>query len=83
MPEVNLGYAFRCSAWRQGYGQETCKAVLATGFSTLSLEKIVAVVSPENVASRRLAEKVGLTFWKETRWSDLPRVIYRIIAPAD
>jgi [ribosomal protein S5]-alanine N-acetyltransferase len=78
MREVNLGYAFRRDAWRRGFGTEVCRKVLDVGLNTLGLGEIVAVISPANIASMRLAEKVGMAYWKKTTWSGLPRIVYRI-----
>ncbi|MFC1735479.1 GNAT family N-acetyltransferase [Candidatus Hydrogenedentota bacterium] len=65
MAEVNLGYAFKKTKWRQGFGFESCKAVLAAGFGELGLDPIVAVIQTPNIASRKLVEKLNLVFWKE------------------
>ena len=34
----------------------------------LGLERIISIIQPENAASRRVAEKAGLTLRGETRW---------------
>jgi len=78
MVEVNMGYAFEKTKWRQGFGFETCQAVLDFGFQRLGLDMVVAVIWPDNGASIRLAEKLGLRFWKEFTWQGGERVIYRI-----
>ena len=78
MDKVNIGYAFEKSQWRKGFGYETCPIVLSYGFQTLALPEIVAVISPENQASIRLAEKCGLHFWKAFSWSGRERVAYKI-----
>lgn len=83
MSEVNLGYAFRRSSWRQGYGTEVCEKIIEIGLSALGLSAIVAVISPENTSSMRLAEKVGMTYWKRTTWSGQPRIVYRIGESSD
>ena len=77
MPEVNIGYAVEKVRWRQGFGFETCQAVLDFGFQTLALHQIVAVIAPVNQASIHLAEKCGLSFWKAFLWAGQKRVVYR------
>ena len=77
MREVNLGYALQRSVWRRGYGREACLAILDIGFTVLRLPEIVAVISPQNTPSQRLAEELGFSVWKETRWSGQPRLVYR------
>jgi [ribosomal protein S5]-alanine N-acetyltransferase len=78
MAEVNVGYAFEKSRWGLGYGTEVCRATIAHGLDRLALPEIVAVIAPQNVASIRVAEKCGLTFWKHFVWSGRDRVAYRI-----
>jgi len=65
MPEINIGYAFKKSKWRHGFGYESGKATLAFGFQTLELDFITAVIQKPNIASRNLAQKMNLIFWKE------------------
>ena len=83
MPEANLGYAFRRSAWRRGFGTEVCQRVIDIGLNEMGLSEIVAVISPENTPSMRLAEKVGMAYWKKTTWSGQPRIVYRISLSSD
>ncbi len=60
-PEVELGYDFRRDCWGKGYATEAARACLDYGFNELKLDYIIAVVFPENIASRRVLEKCGMT----------------------
>jgi ribosomal-protein-alanine N-acetyltransferase len=60
--ETEIGYAIAPQFWGAGLGSEAARAFVAYGFETLKLEKIVAVAAPENTASRRVMEKLGMTF---------------------
>lgn len=60
--EIEVGYAFRKQFWNMGFAAEAAEAVLRYGFGELALEKIVAVADPENAASRRVMEKLGMRF---------------------
>jgi [ribosomal protein S5]-alanine N-acetyltransferase len=62
LPHVDVGYAFLERVWGQGYAQEAAAAVLAYGHGSLGLETIAAIVNPNNLASRRVLEKIGLRF---------------------
>ena len=62
LPHVDVGYAFLERAWGQGYAQEAAAAVLAHARGVLGLETVAAIVNPDNLASRRVLEKIGLTF---------------------
>jgi ribosomal-protein-alanine N-acetyltransferase len=59
-PEVELGYEFHPRVWGRGVATEAVCAVMAQAFGPLQIERVVAVVKPEHVASRRVLEKAGL-----------------------
>jgi [ribosomal protein S5]-alanine N-acetyltransferase len=59
-PEIELGYRLAKPYWGKGYATEAAAAWLAHGFGELGLERIVAVTHPENLASQRVLEKVGM-----------------------
>lgn len=61
-PAIEVGYRFARSSWGRGYATEAAAASVHYGFTTLGLERIVAVVEPPNVASLRVLEKVGLRY---------------------
>ena len=46
--------------WGKGYATEAAKAVLRYAFMQLGLDKVIGVVHPENIASCRVLEKIGL-----------------------
>jgi len=49
--------------------------------SRRSLERIISIIQPENLASRRVVEKAGLTYRGETRWRDESVVWYAVDRP--
>ena len=60
--ETEVGYAIATDFQKKGLASEAAARCLAYGFDELKLDKIVAVARPENVASRRVMEKIGMTF---------------------
>ena len=62
LSEVDIGYRLLPAYWGVGLATEVCRAVLDYGFAHLRLERIIGLVDPENVASVRVLEKLGLTF---------------------
>ena len=68
--DAELHYHLSPSAWGSGLATEATRAVLAWGFENGRLGHIVAAIHPDNHASRRVAEKCGLTFWKEMELHD-------------
>lgn len=59
-PEVEIGWRLPVAARGRGYATEAARAVLAHGLDTLGLARIVADIRPENAASIRVAEKIGM-----------------------
>jgi ribosomal-protein-alanine N-acetyltransferase len=63
--EVEIGYRLARSAWGQGYATEAAMAVRDLAFSTLGIERLISLIDPANVASIRVAEKVGMRYERE------------------
>jgi ribosomal-protein-alanine N-acetyltransferase len=59
-PEVELGYDLHPRAWGRGLATEAARAVMRQAFGPLGIERVVAVVKPEHIASQRVLEKAGL-----------------------
>lgn len=79
--EIEVGYAFGKAAWGRGYATEVASAVVQWGFETLGLERIVAVASPENAASRRVMDKLGMRY-EGVRPGSGPPSVYYSVTPA-
>ncbi|MFN6964699.1 MAG: GNAT family N-acetyltransferase [Pyrinomonadaceae bacterium] len=62
--EIEVGYALAKDHWGRGLGYECARAWLEHGFTTLGLERIVAVAHPDNTGSRRIMEKCGMRYEK-------------------
>jgi RimJ/RimL family protein N-acetyltransferase len=63
--EVEIGWMLTPSAWGLGYATEAGRAVRDEAFGRLELESIVAVHHPENAASGRVMEKLGMAFERD------------------
>jgi len=62
LEDVDLGFAFLPRYWSQGYAHEASRGVLDYARQAVRLERIVAITSPDNVASARLLEKLGFAY---------------------
>jgi ribosomal-protein-alanine N-acetyltransferase len=60
--EIEVAYALAKPYWGQGLASEGARAALRYGFETVGLEQIVAVAIPENIASRKVMTKIGMTY---------------------
>ena len=64
-PEVEIGYRLARFAWGQGYATEAAQTVRNFAFHTLGMKRLIALIDPLNVASIRVAEKIGMHREKE------------------
>jgi ribosomal-protein-alanine N-acetyltransferase len=76
--EIEIGYHVRRDHWGQSFATEAARASRDYGFAHLSVNRLVSIIRPENLASRRVAEKNGMTIWKEVTRVNLPHVVYAI-----
>lgn len=77
--EIEVGYGIAKEFWGRGYASEAAAAFLRYGFIGLGLEKIVAVAMPENLASRRVMEKIGMKYGHIGEYYGLELVYYSIM----
>ena len=64
--EIEIGYRLHPDYWNQGIATEAATAVRDHAFRDLKLPRVISLIHPENVPSRRVAEKIGMTFEKQT-----------------
>jgi RimJ/RimL family protein N-acetyltransferase len=77
--EVEIGWMITRWAWDHGYATEARRAIRDEAFERLELESIVAVHHPENAASRRIMEKLGMSFERDVVAKDgWPYRLYRL-----
>ena len=75
MPHADIGFAFLPAYWNQGYAFESAAAVMDHARERLKLGRILAITSPDNEASGKLLDKIGLRFERMIRLSeDAPEV---------
>lgn len=63
---VEVAYHIRRDCWGRGYATEAARACMRYGFERLGLEKLISLIRPENLQSRRVAEKNGLRIERQT-----------------
>jgi RimJ/RimL family protein N-acetyltransferase len=90
MPAIEIGWRLDAAFWGNGYASEAARAALAFAFGTLGLDEIVAFTNVGNVRSRRVMERIGMTYDPESDFEHpsvpagsplRPHVLYRIQAP--
>jgi [ribosomal protein S5]-alanine N-acetyltransferase len=60
MEEPELAYELTRGAWGEGLATEASRVCLRHAFGETGLERVVAGADPENVASQRVVEKLGM-----------------------
>jgi RimJ/RimL family protein N-acetyltransferase len=65
--EVALGYRLRRAVWGQGYATEGARALIRKGFTELGVQRVFATTYQDNLASRRVMEKAGLSLVRTYR----------------
>ena len=76
LEDVDIGFAFLPRFWNQGYALESARAVLTYGREILELDRIVAITSPDNEASIRLLERIGLRFERVIEFAGEPTKLF-------
>ena len=61
MPAVEIGWRLDPAFWNRGLATEGARAVLRYAFDVLQLKEVVSFTVPDNLASRRVMEKLGMT----------------------
>lgn len=68
--DVDIGYAYLPRYWSKGYAIEAALAMKEYARDVIRLKGLVAVVDPQNTASIRLLEKLGMTFERMVKLSE-------------
>ena len=77
-PEIEVGYRLAKHCWGQGFATEGAIASVNYGFEVLGLDRIVAIAQPDNRASRRVMEKVGMQYEKAAHFYKTDCVYYAL-----
>ena len=81
-PGLEVGWAITPDQWGQGYATEGGRASVAWAFDNLGVGEVISVTLPENLASRRVMEKVGLRHDRTEQVAGHEQVIYATTAGA-
>ncbi len=79
--EVDIGYRLSPEYWGQGLATEAASAVMNYGWNVLELSQIIGMVLPENTASVRVLQKLGMEFIQHEYEDGLKIAIYAADSP--
>lgn len=69
--DVEIFYGLSSEYWGRGLATEAANAMLNYGFNTIGIKRIVALVKPDNIASKKVIDKIGMNFEKILKVDDL------------
>lgn len=79
---IELGYIFDNSVWGKGYCTEAVKACVELAFKQFKISKIYCTVRPENEASVKVAERIGMVlegeYIKVYEEKEMPHLIFAL-----
>lgn len=70
LPDIDIGFAFLPNLVSKGFGYEAASATLNYAKNTLKIDRIIAIVNPENEKSIGLIRKIGMQFEKMIKFGD-------------
>jgi ribosomal-protein-alanine N-acetyltransferase len=70
------GYHFRRDQWGHGYATEAARACMGLAFRAFGADKVISLIRPENIPSRRVAERNGMKLEREVVHYGLPHLVY-------
>jgi RimJ/RimL family protein N-acetyltransferase len=79
--EVEVAYALAQEYWGRGLATEAAKGILQYGFEQLHLSRLICLIDPANIASQKVAVKMGMTLEREVEGIEgdgWPTLIYSI-----
>jgi ribosomal-protein-alanine N-acetyltransferase len=79
--EVEADFVLAKNYWGHGYATEAARAALAYGFDVLKLDRIIALAKPDNLASQRVTEKIGMRYVKNAEYWGIICAYYEILKP--
>lgn len=79
--EVEVAYAIAREYWGRGLGTEIARGILQYGFEKLGLRRLISLIDPDNAASQKVAQKIGMRLEKKLdgiEGDEIPTWIYAI-----
>jgi RimJ/RimL family protein N-acetyltransferase len=76
--DIEIGYRLHPDYWNRGLITEAAQAVRDHAFRDWKLSRVISLIHPENIPSRRVAEKNGMQVEKEITFRGFPTLVFAI-----
>jgi ribosomal-protein-alanine N-acetyltransferase len=76
--ELEVGYTLGRPYWGAGYATEAATAVRDHAAGPMGRERLIAFIHPENVRSRRVAEKLGMRHEHDVTLMERPAQVFAL-----
>lgn len=73
---TEVGYHFRRDQWGHGYATEAARACMGLAFDGFGVDKVISLIRPENLPSRRVAARNGMKIERQVVHYGLPHLVY-------
>lgn len=74
--EVEIGWRLAKDQWGRGFATEAARIALHHAVEYAHLERVIAIAMPENRASIRIMEKLGMSFERASQKDGFPIAVY-------
>ena len=78
LPEVEVEWFVDPDAWGRGYATEMAHEAVRAAFTTLGLDTLISYTTPDNLASRSVMRKLGMSYERDVENAGMPHVLYRL-----
>ena len=76
--EIEILFRFAKAYWGQGYASEAAEACKDYGMNKLAFNRIIAIIGPDNERSLRVADKLGMSYEKDTVYKGVSVRVYNL-----
>ena len=66
--EIDIGFRFLPKYWGKGIATEIATEIIHYGFNTLNLKRIIGIAHPDNIASCKVLNKIGMELYKKDEY---------------
>jgi len=76
--EAELGYLLMPEHWGKGFGSEIAKTLVNLAKQMDEIQNVIAIIDPENVASKKILERQGFLWDYNDEYIGLPAAYYKM-----